>query len=97
MSGILNTPKPGARCPTWPFTWCQVSEIPQNLVSGVPYALLLGARYLKLPEPGARGPIWPFTWGQVSDIPQNLMPEVLDTPKPHTRCPICTFTWCQVT
>ena len=45
-------------------------------MSGVPYALLLGARYLKLPEPGARGPIWPFTWGQVSDIPQNLVPGV---------------------
>ena len=44
VPGILDTPEPGARCPICTFTWCQVSLILQNLVPGVPYALLLGAR-----------------------------------------------------
>ena len=36
VPGVLDTPKPGASCPKWPFTLCQESKIPQNLVQGVP-------------------------------------------------------------
>ena len=50
----------------------------QNLVQGVPYGLLLGARYL----------IYPKTWYQVSHMHFYLMPGVIDTPEPGTRCPM---------
>ena len=66
MGGVQFALFLGARCLMSTFTWCQVSEIPQNLVPGVPYALLLGAMY----------PLCTFTWCQVSYIPQNLVPGV---------------------
>ena len=75
VPGVCDTQEPGARCPMCTFNWCQVSEIPQNLVPGVQHAVLLGARYKPqnlipgvpdTPEPHARCPFYTFTWCQES-------------------------------